>query len=44
MTEEPVTIRCAACAEPIVTVPAKTAEAFASGTWLCSRPACHEKR
>lgn len=38
MTEpEPVTIRCAVCDEPMVTVSAKTAEAFASGTWVCSR-------
>jgi hypothetical protein len=41
---EPVTIRCAACGEVMLTVSRTTTEAFSSGSWLCSAEACHHKR
>jgi hypothetical protein len=39
-----VTISCAACGNPMLTVSAATAKAFSSGSWLCDSPACHAKR
>ena len=42
--DEPVTITCDHCGNPIVTVKRSTAEAFGGGTWACASRACYDKR